>query len=130
MKKLLTLVAAVMCTTTAFSQTDSIPDTNTVVVQQDSMPPHTIEDFKNYSKIQLADIYLKEVVRVTSTLTTYAFDGVINNVPNTKYTQSKFKKVRSKCDSYNETLLNEYKEIVPYADKEDLIRAILYLKSL
>lgn len=129
MKKLLTLVAAVMFTSTAFSQTDSIPDTNTVVVQ-DTTPPHTIEDYNTFSKIQLTDIYLKEVVRVTSAISTYAFDNIGSTVPTTKYTQTKFKKVRNKCDSYNETLLNEYKEIIPYADKEDLIRAILYLKSL
>lgn len=87
-------------------------------------------DYYQLSKMQLTDIYLKEVVRVTSQLSICAFDTITNSVPTTKYTQNKFKRTREKYDSYSETLIKEFKDIIPYSNKEDLIRAILYLKSL
>jgi hypothetical protein len=38
--------------------------------------------------------------------------------------------VAKKVASYQNTLMKEYAEVIPYADKKDLIEAILYLKRL
>ena len=81
-------------------------------------------------KVDLADVYLKEVQRVSQKMALIAFDTVPANVPDTKYTQAKFKKVTGKMDAYNETLLKQFMEIIPYADKPEIIRSILYLRSL
>lgn len=84
----------------------------------------------NLKKVELSDIYLKEVQRVSQKLALIAFDTVPSNVPSTKYTQGKFEKVSKKMDAYNATLLQQFNEIIPYADKKDIIKSILYLRGL
>lgn len=81
-------------------------------------------------KVELSDIYLKEVQRVSKKMALIAFDTVPANVPDTKYTAAKFKKVSAKMDAYNETLLKQFMEIIPYADKPEIIRSIIYLRGL
>lgn len=82
------------------------------------------------SKVQLSDVYLKEVQRVSKKMALTAFAVVPDNVPDTKYTKAKFVKVDKKIDAYNVTVLEQYMDIIPYADKADIIRAILYLNGL
>jgi hypothetical protein len=86
--------------------------------------------FYQMNKVQLAQIYLTEVNRVTKKMPTIAFDSSMADVPKSKYLGAKFKKVSTKIADYQKTLLAEYAEIVPYADKKDLIEAIMYLRGL
>ena len=81
-------------------------------------------------KVELADVYLKEVQRVSKKLALIAFDTVPSNVPSTKYTNNKFKKVNSRMDAYNKTLIEQFMEIIPYADKKDIVDKIIYLRTL
>lgn len=82
------------------------------------------------NKVQLSKIYLDEVAKLTPSLPTIPFDSSLADIPKSKYLSAKFKSVAEKVASYNKTLLQEYAEIIPYADKKDLIDAILYLRSL
>jgi hypothetical protein len=82
------------------------------------------------NKVQLAQIYLTEVNRVTKKMPTIAFDSTMADVPKSKYLGAKFKKVATKIADYQKTLLAEYAEVIPYADKKNLIEAIMYLKGL
>ena len=82
------------------------------------------------TKVALADVYLKEVQRVCQNLALVAFDTVSHSVPATKYTQAKFDKVTKKMDAYKETLMLQFLEIIPYADKKQIIDSIVYLRSL
>lgn len=82
------------------------------------------------TKVQLADVYLKEVQRVILTTTYVTFDSIPACVPDTKYTKAKFDKVKKKIDAYNEIILKELMEIIPYSDKKDILESILYLKQL
>ena len=82
------------------------------------------------NKVQLAQIYLTEVNRVTKKIPTIAFDSSMADVPKSKYLAAKFKKTATKIADYQKTLLVEYAEIIPYADKKDLIEAIIYLRGL
>ena len=82
------------------------------------------------TKVQLAKVYLEEVQRITQKLNVIAFDTVEHSVPKTKYTDKKFEMVARKVASYNETLMEQFMEIIPYSDKKDLVGAILYLKGL
>jgi hypothetical protein len=52
------------------------------------------------------------------------------DVPSTKYTQKKFEEVSKITAKSNEILLEEYAEIVPYADKQKIVKAIIYLRTL
>ena len=82
------------------------------------------------NKVQLATIYLTEANRVVKKMPVIAFDSSMADVPKSKYLNAKFKNVAKKVASYQNTLLKEYAEVIPYADKKDLIEAILYLKRL
>jgi len=82
------------------------------------------------NKVQLSKMYLEEVAKVTPALPTIPFDSSLADIPKSKYLSAKFKSVSEKIASYNKTLLQEYAEIIPYADKKDLIEAILYIRSL
>lgn len=84
----------------------------------------------NLTKVQLADVYLKEVQRVSRELALSAFDTVSNNVPSTNYTRKKFAAVDKKMEAYNETLILQFMEIIPYADKPEILKAIIYLRNL
>ena len=108
------------------TKTDSIVAVDVVKSTNDSLT--TV--LNSYSKIKLTEIYLNEIVRVTNILPICAFDTLDNNVPKSKYTQGKFRRTENKMVKFNEVLLKEYREIIPYADKKELIRSIIYLKSL
>ena len=86
--------------------------------------------YQQMSKVQLATIYLQEVNRVTKQLPTIAFDSTLADIPKSKYLSKKFADVNKKVASYQATLLEQYAEVIPYADKKELIEAIIYLKQL
>ena len=113
MKKCLIILAFAFASVKSFSQTAN----DTITLYQ-------------MNKVQLAQIYLQEANRVTQKLPTIAFDSTMADIPKSKYLSKKFVSVSKKVASYQATLLKEYAEIVPYADKKDLIEAIIYLKGL
>lgn len=93
----------------------------------------TVVDTVNYnelSKVQLTEIYLREVGRVSSFLPNSVFPSVEESVPKTKYTTSKILRTKKKFEDYNKTLLREYRDLIPYSDKQDLIDRIKYLRNL
>jgi hypothetical protein len=100
------------------------------VATKSSSAQSTAAELSLMKKVELADVYLKEVQRVSKKLALIAFDTVPSNVPSTKYTNNKFKKVTSKMDSYNKTLIDQFMEIIPYADKKDIVDKIIYLREL
>ena len=112
MKKLLLLVPFILISLNALSQT-----TDEITLFQ-------------MNKVQLAQIYLTEVNRVVKKMPTIAFDSSMADIPKSKYVNAKFEKMAKKIASYNETLLEQYAEIIPYADKKDLVQKIIYLRTL
>ena len=82
------------------------------------------------NKVQLATMYLEESNRVVKKMPLSAFDSTMADVPKSKYLNKKFARVAKKVESYNQTVLKDLAEIIPYADKKDLIDAILYLRKL
>ena len=113
MKKCLMILALAFASVKGFSQTAN----DTITLYQ-------------MNKVQLAQIYLNEANRVTKKLPTIAFDSSMADIPKSKYLSKKFNGVAKKIVSYQQTLLKEYAEIIHYADKKDLIEAIIYLKGL
>jgi len=82
------------------------------------------------TKVALADVYLKEVQRVSQKMALTAFDTVSHSVPSTPYTQKKFTKVDRRMKEYCDILIQQYMEIIPYADKKEIIDSIVYLRGL
>lgn len=113
MKKLF-IIAACLLATTGYAQ--QIENDSTML--------------NRMTKVQLADIYIQEVQRVTKKLCYVTFDSVPANVPDTKYTKAKFEKVTKKVEAYNETIMLQMLEIIPYSDKVDIVKSIMYLRGL
>lgn len=82
------------------------------------------------NKVQLSKIYLEEVAKVNPALPTIPFDSSLADIPTSKYLTFKFKKVARKITQYNKVLMKEYAEVIPYADKKDLVQAIIYIRSI
>lgn len=82
------------------------------------------------NKVQLTQIYLAEVNRVVKSIPVITFDSGMVDVPKSKYLSKKFKDVDAKVKAYQKALLIDYTEIIPYADKVELINAIAYLREL
>lgn len=87
--------------------------------------------YASMTKIQLTEIYLQEVARVTGILNSVAFShNMKGDVPSTKYTERRIKSVLRSVLKHNANVVKQYFAIVPYADKKNIIDAILYLKVI
>lgn len=113
MKKLL-VIASLLFATSGYAQQ----------IENDST------SLNRMTKVQLSDIYIQEVQRVTKKLCFVTFDSVPANVPDTKYTKAKFEKVTKKVEAYNQTIMSQMLEIIPYSDKADIVKSIMYLRGL
>lgn len=103
---------------------------NTLNPSADSLPLSD-STFQKMTKVQLTEIYLQEVARVTGILNTVAFAHNMNgDVPQTKYTNKRIKSVLKSVLKHNTKVIKEYFAIVPYADKKNIIDAINYLKLI
>lgn len=82
------------------------------------------------NKVQLSETYIEEVQRVTSKLIDSAWGDRSATVPRSKYLDRKWSIVAKKETAYNEAIAAELMDVIPYADKESLIKAIIYLRTL
>ena len=117
MKKLL-LVLVMFVASSAFAQTP----TDTTVVN------YTKEELSKMTKNQLTSIYLGEITELLA----YAPEAAlhIGDVPDNKYIRGKFEKSNKSTNNHAVVLKSSYKDIIPYADKTQIIEAILYLQGV
>lgn len=80
------------------------------------------------SKLDLTEIYLNQVTHVLSIMPKTALN--VDDAPKNKMTESHWKAVNKSTKSYSDTILERYKDIIPYADKENIIDAILWLQEI
>jgi hypothetical protein len=82
------------------------------------------------TKIQLTNIYIEEACRVAIKMKTAAWADIDGSVPKNKYTAGRFARVAKKQQAYVNSVNAEMRDIIPYADKAEIITAILYFKGL
>ena len=102
------------------------------------------EQFLNQkTKVELTDIYMEKFQVLLKTLPYTSFtlrmDSIVVDtlnqkikldIPNNKYTKSKREKVSKEADEYNKVIKEQLLEIVPYSDKNEIIRGILFLQKM
>lgn len=117
MKKLL-LVVSMFVASSAFAQTP----TDTTVVN------YTSEELSKMTKNQLTSIYMGEITELLA----YAPEAALHvgDVPDNKYIRGKFEKSNKSTNNHAVVLKKSYKDIIPYADKAQIIEAILYLQGV
>jgi hypothetical protein len=103
----------------------------TITQAQDTTATSTVDSaLLTMPKVQLAEIFLKEVTRVTERISTLPLDTTGGDVPPCNFTSSKFTKVGAKAGSYGKALVEHYTVIIPYADRSEIIRCIQYLRQI
>lgn len=95
---------------------------------------YTDSSLQLLNKGQLVDIYIKQVNQVIEKIP-YAVWGLMTqdtklDVPNSRYIGRKRKGVFNDASNYMDTNSALMYEVVYYADKPALIKAVLYLQTL
>lgn len=98
---------------------------------------HTDSSLNAMTKMQLTNVYLDQVIQLAfSTPYTPFTIGVTDSlngdldIPVSKYIKRKRDEVLDMSTKYGETMKEQLYEIVPYSDKKDMIRAILFLQEV
>ena len=118
MKKLLVLLM-MFAASCAYAQTPA--DTN--VVQN-----YTKEELQKMTKTQLTSIYLGEITEMLA----YAPESPLQpgDMPDNKYLAKELSRINKSVIANAVVLKSNYKDIIPYADKANIIEAILYLQGV
>lgn len=97
---------------------------------------YTDSTLNTMSKLQLTKIYLDQVTTLAfSTPYTPFTIGVSDtihgdlDIPVSRYTSKKRDKIMEMSKAYGELMEEQLYELVPYSDKKDIIRAILFLQE-
>jgi hypothetical protein len=92
------------------------------------------QSYDQMTKMQLTKIYLGQVQQLALALPYTSFTnsdttGVID-MPTSKYLNCKRESVSKITAKYNATVAEKMYEMVPYADKKQIIEAILFLENI
>ena len=92
------------------------------------------QSYLQMSKMQLTKIYLEQVQKLAlampySSFTMSDTSGVID-MPTSKYLKNKRDAVTKVTANFNKTINVELYEVVPYADKLQIIQAIEFLENI
>ena len=89
------------------------------------------------TKMQLTNIYIDEVTKLAfaSPYTPFMIgvNDTINgdlDIPVSKYLNRKRESILETSKSYGDTMKEKLYELIPYSDKKDIIRAILFLQEM
>lgn len=123
------LLLASFTATMSFGQTDTTASSTKV--------HYTATDLTAKGKLDLTRIYLQQVENLNNILPYAAFPirGQASNIksidiPASKYTENKRERVSDKVEKYNSTMNESLYEIIPYTDKSDLIKGILFVQEM
>lgn len=87
-----------------------------------------VEDLTPKNKIELTQIYLEEVVFLVDKIAGTALNQ--NDIPTNTFLTKQFKDIHKSSQSNIQIILDKYKSIIPYADKDQLIDSIMFLQEI
>jgi hypothetical protein len=97
---------------------------------------YTDSTLNTMTKMQLTKIYLDEVTKLAFSSPYTPFTIGVNDsingeldIPVSRYTSRKRDKIMEMSKAYGELMEEQLYELVPYSDKKDIIRAILFLQE-
>ena len=119
MKKVLIAIAIVFASKVGMAQT-----------------AYTDSTLSTMTKMQLTKVYLDEVTKLAFSSPYTPFTIGVNDsihgeldIPVSKYTTRKRDRILEMSKAYGELMEEQLYELVPYSDKKDIIRAILFLQE-
>jgi hypothetical protein len=97
---------------------------------------YTDSTLNTMTKMQLTKVYLDEVTKLAFSSPYTPFTIGVNDsingeldIPVSRYTSRKRDKIMEMSKAYGELMEDQLYELVPYSDKKDIIRAILFLQE-
>ena len=94
-------------------------------------------DLDKLGKLDLTVIYVQEIQKLNQLLPYCAFNQkgeatslTTMGVPGSKDNNGIVKKLDASIAGHNETLLQTMSDIIPYSDKEEIIKAILFIQGI
>ena len=88
----------------------------------------TSEELAKKTKIELTSIYMGEITEMLNFAPSTALS--LGDVPDNKYIAKQWKKINNSTIKNAVKLKQGYKDIIPYADKQQIIEAVLYLQGV
>jgi hypothetical protein len=117
MKKLLSLLM-MFAASSAFAQSPA----------DSTLQNWTSEELAKKTKIELTSIYMGEITEMLNFAPSTALS--LGDVPDNKYIAKQWKKINNSTIKNAVKLKQGYKDIIPYADKQQIIEAVLYLQGV
>lgn len=142
MKKIITVLAFVFGATFLFAQETETTSTSSTGVTYVTATAkidkyHNEVDLEKLGKLELTDLYLERVSVVTELIPYLALHKnpagaslADLGIPETKTNISHLEKEVKNKESYMETVRSTLHDIVPYADKRNIIWCILFLEEM
>jgi len=97
---------------------------------------YTDSTLNTMTKMQLTKVYLDQVTTLAFSAPYTPFTVGVNDsihgeldIPVSRYTAKKREKIMEMSKAYGELMEEKLYELVPYSDKKDIIRAILFLQE-
>jgi hypothetical protein len=97
---------------------------------------YTDSTLNTMTKMQLTKVYLDQVTTLAFSAPYTPFTVGVNDsihgeldIPVSRYTSKKREKIMEMSKAYGELMEEKLYELVPYSDKKDIIRAILFLQE-
>jgi hypothetical protein len=136
-KQLFAIVAMITISIASFGQTSNLGSVSHLAKDQNTRYVYSQDTLAQMNKLELTEIYLQQVQSLNNILPYASFNikGQTNGVkqidiPKSKYTSSKRSKVSEIAKHYNETVNENLNEIIPYSDKIEIIKGILFVQEM
>ena len=88
----------------------------------------TVEYLSTKNKLELTDIYINTTVDLIGELPGTAVNQ--NDIPSNRYLSKQFKSIKRSAKNNTDVIKKHYQSIIPYADKNQLIDAIMFLQEV
>ena len=96
--------------------------------QTDTTKLYEMEKLQLMGKQELTGIYLNQVTHLLKFMPRTALNS--NDVPTNKFTGKHWESIDKSITKTNAVYMEMYKDLIPYADKENLIDGILWLQEV
>lgn len=135
--KILSLIAILTISSACFGQTSNLGSFSQLASNQNGRVVYTQDSLSKMNKLDLTKIYLDQVQSLNNILPYASFNikgqasGVKQiDIPKSKYTNAKRNRVSEKAENYNSTVNENLNEIIPYSDKSEIIKGILFVQEM
>lgn len=138
MKNKLILTAVLFALSiTCFSQSNNFGTISELANNSNGRIVYKSDSLMNLNKLELTNIYLQQVQVLNNILPYASFNikgqasGVNQiDIPKSKYTNTKRDKVSDKALNYNKSMNENLYEIIPYSDKTEIVKGIIFIQEM